>query len=114
MSELTLIAKRTSFWTTKVLTEHCFVFLRIWVHWLFVVVTFLIPYRYIKIHAHFYRLIYCALFDVFNELRENPESRLAKRKLKGLLNRNSQFAAFKRNYVRTNYDEQSEYMQYLK
>lgn len=47
-------------------------------------------------------------------IRENPESRLAKRKLKGLLNRNSQFAAFKRNYVRTNYDEQSEYMQYLK
>ena len=27
---------------------------------------------------------------------------------------NSGFAAFKRNYVRTNYDEQSEYMQYLK
>ena len=68
MRELTLISKGATLWTTEVLTEHCFVFLRILVHWLFDRVIFVSPYWYVEIHAHFYRLIYCYLLYVFNNI----------------------------------------------
>ena len=42
------------------------------------------------------------LYDNLEEMKKNPESRIIMRKLKALLRRESQFAAFKRAYVREN------------
>lgn len=45
------------------------------------------------------------LYDTLEEMKKKPESRIVLRKLKGLLRRESRFAAFKRNYIRENIEK---------
>lgn len=52
-------------------------------------------------------------YDAAEEWKENPKSRVASRKLKALLRRESPFAAFKRNYVRENSNEFSGLLSYI-
>lgn len=54
-----------------------------------------------------------ALLDNLKELRENPNLKVVHRKLKGLLARSSQFAAFKREYIRRNYSDNEKIMSYI-
>lgn len=53
------------------------------------------------------------LYDKLEEMRQNPESKITMRKLKGLLRRESRYAAFKRNYIRENQDKYPKLMQYI-
>lgn len=53
------------------------------------------------------------LYDSIEELRINPESKFVLRKLKALLRRESQFAAFKRNYIRENQQQYPQLMEYI-
>lgn len=53
------------------------------------------------------------LYDSIEELQSNPESKIALRKLKALLRRESRFAAFKRNYVRENLQGYPQLKQYI-
>lgn len=50
------------------------------------------------------------LYDSIEELQNDPDSRVAKRKIKALLRKESRFAAFKREYIREN---QPQYRQLL-
>lgn len=51
------------------------------------------------------------LYDSIEELQNNPESKFALRKLKALLRKESRFAAFKRNYIRENYQRYPQLLQ---
>lgn len=53
------------------------------------------------------------LFDNLELLRNQPDSKLVKRKLKALLRRKSAFAAFKRTYVRDHISEYPALEEYL-
>ncbi len=53
------------------------------------------------------------LYDSIEEIQENPDSRIAMRKLKALLRKESKFAAFKRNYIRDNADSFGALMELL-
>lgn len=53
------------------------------------------------------------LYDSIEELRTNPDSKFASRKLKALLRRESRFAAFKRSYIRNNQDKYSDFLEYI-
>lgn len=45
------------------------------------------------------------LYDSIEELQNDPDSRVAKRKIKALLRKESRFAAFKREYIRENHPQ---------
>lgn len=45
------------------------------------------------------------LYDSIEEFQNNPDSRVAKRKIKALLRKESRFAAFKREYIRENHPQ---------
>lgn len=53
------------------------------------------------------------LYDNLEEMRRNPESKVVRRKLRALLRRESEFAAFKRNYVRENQDRFPQLAEYI-
>lgn len=53
------------------------------------------------------------LYDSLEELREKPDSKVALRKLKALLRKESRFAAFKRNYIRDNGQKYPELIKYI-
>lgn len=48
------------------------------------------------------------LYDSIEELQKDPDSKVALRKLKALLRRESRFAAFKRGYIRDNQQKYSQ------
>lgn len=54
-----------------------------------------------------------ALYDNLEKIKKNPESRVALRKLKALLRRESAFAAFKRCYVREHLEKYPMLAEYL-
>ncbi len=53
------------------------------------------------------------LYDNLEEIKKRPDSRIVLRKLKALLRRESEFAAFKRGYVRENIEKFPQLMQYI-
>lgn len=53
------------------------------------------------------------LYDNLEEMKRNPDSQVVLRKLKALLRRESQFAAFKRAYIRANREKFSQLLQYV-
>ena len=53
------------------------------------------------------------LYDTLEEMKDNPESKLVMRKLKALLRRESQFAAFKRNYIKENQEKFPQLLVYI-
>lgn len=53
------------------------------------------------------------LFDSLEEIHDNPDSRVARRKLLALLARKSRFAAFKRNYIREHRTEYPLIVKYM-
>lgn len=54
-----------------------------------------------------------ALFDTLEKYQNNNRSIIVQRTLRGLLNRKSPFAEFKRNYIRIHQDRYLELMQYI-
>lgn len=53
------------------------------------------------------------LYKNLEELKRNPNSKIVLRKLKALLRKESQFAAFKRCYIRKNKDKFKQLLQYI-
>lgn len=53
------------------------------------------------------------LYDSIEELENNPDSKVALRKLRALLRRESRFAAFKRNYIRDNKHKYHQLLEYI-
>lgn len=53
------------------------------------------------------------LYDSLEEFSENPDSKVALRKLQALLRRKSRFAAFKRNYIRDHLRKYPELVKYI-
>lgn len=53
------------------------------------------------------------LYDSLECIKVNPDSKIAQRKLKALLRRESKFAAFKRNYIRENQDRFPQLLLYI-
>lgn len=53
------------------------------------------------------------LYDSIEEWEKNPDSRLAVRKIKVLLRRESSFAAFKREYIRVHREQYSDLLGYI-
>lgn len=53
------------------------------------------------------------LYDSLEELKNNPDSKFALRKVKALLRRESRFAAFKRNYIRLYQQKHPNLQQYI-
>lgn len=71
--------------------------------------------RIFKSHMRFQKLSQemNILYDNLEEIKKRPDSRIAMRKLKALLRRESEFAAFKRGYVRENIEKFPQLMQYI-
>ena len=53
------------------------------------------------------------LYDSLEEMKEPSQQKLALRKVKSLLRRESKFAAFKRNYIRENKEKYPDLIEYL-
>lgn len=53
------------------------------------------------------------LYDTLEQIEKNPDSKIVQRKLKAVLRRESQFAAFKRNYIRENRDKFNQIMTFI-
>lgn len=53
------------------------------------------------------------LYDSLECIKVNPDSKIAQRKLKALLRRESKFAAFKRDYIRENQDRFPQLLLYI-
>lgn len=53
------------------------------------------------------------LYDNLEEYKNNPDSTYIQRKLKALLRRESAFAAFKRDYVRSKAEEFPKLLEYI-
>lgn len=53
------------------------------------------------------------LYDAIEELEDHPDLKVALRKLKALLRKESRFAAFKRNYIRDNQQKYRKLLEYI-
>lgn len=53
------------------------------------------------------------LYDNLEEMKMRPDSRIVRRKLKALLRRESEFAAFKRGYVREHIEQFPQLLRYI-